>query len=242
MAISRVLGDRICCPLCQSGLQDGAVEGSDECGAGDVGLGLADGEVAKVTSSQGEISVPVAISLEMPPGVVFLPDHFAQPAALQVQGESERTAQQRHDADGSQYGHRAGDGLCAAFDDRQRSRIGLLAALQQANIVPVHTAGDTNGLPYYTMPFVEGESLRARLDREKQLPVDEAVRIAVAIAGELAPEVPASVRELFLVGIGAQPGAYSRVHSLAASGSPRIWPLAGSVFRLRPTRWAMLPS
>ena len=36
-------------------------------------------------------------------------------------------------------------------------------ALQQANIVPVLSAGDTDGLPFYTMPFVEGESLRARL-------------------------------------------------------------------------------
>jgi formate dehydrogenase alpha subunit len=44
-------------------------------------LGLADGEVAKVTSSQGEISVPVTLSPELPPGVAFLPDHFAQPAA-----------------------------------------------------------------------------------------------------------------------------------------------------------------
>jgi serine/threonine-protein kinase len=41
------------------------------------------------------------------------------------------------------------------------------------------------GLLYYVMPFVEGESLRQRLDREKQLPIDEAVRIAVAIAGAL---------------------------------------------------------
>jgi len=42
-------------------------------------LGLAAGDTAKVTSSQGEISVPVALSPEMPPGVVFLPEHFAQP-------------------------------------------------------------------------------------------------------------------------------------------------------------------
>jgi serine/threonine protein kinase len=38
---------------------------------------------------------------------------------------------------------------------------------------------------YYVMPFVEGESLRARLDRERQLPVDEALRIAIAIVGAL---------------------------------------------------------
>jgi anaerobic selenocysteine-containing dehydrogenase len=44
-------------------------------------LGLAAGEVAKVTSSQGEISVPVAISPEVPAGVAFLPEHFSTPAA-----------------------------------------------------------------------------------------------------------------------------------------------------------------
>ena len=49
--------------------------------------------------------------------------------------------------------------------DRFEREIQTAAALQQANIVPVLTAGDTNGLPYYSMPFVEGESLRARLGR-----------------------------------------------------------------------------
>ncbi len=47
--------------------------------------------------------------------------------------------------------------------DRFEREIRTVAALQQANIVPILTAGDTNGLPFYTMPFVEGESLRARL-------------------------------------------------------------------------------
>jgi anaerobic selenocysteine-containing dehydrogenase len=42
-------------------------------------LGLATGDTAKVVSSQGEISVPVVLSPEMPPGVVFLPEHFAEP-------------------------------------------------------------------------------------------------------------------------------------------------------------------
>ena len=49
--------------------------------------------------------------------------------------------------------------------ERFEREIQTVAALQHANIVPVHTAGDTNGLPFYTMPFVEGESLRARLAR-----------------------------------------------------------------------------
>jgi tetratricopeptide (TPR) repeat protein len=49
--------------------------------------------------------------------------------------------------------------------ERFEREIRIVAGLQQANIVPVLTAGDTEGLPFYTMPFVEGESLRAHLAR-----------------------------------------------------------------------------
>jgi hypothetical protein len=49
--------------------------------------------------------------------------------------------------------------------DRFEREIQTAAALQQANIVPVLSAGETNGLPFYMMPFVTGESLRARLER-----------------------------------------------------------------------------
>jgi serine/threonine-protein kinase len=49
--------------------------------------------------------------------------------------------------------------------ERFEREIQTAAALQQANIVPVLSAGDTNGLPYYSMPFVEGQSLRSRLAR-----------------------------------------------------------------------------
>src|SRR5688500_4672208 len=47
--------------------------------------------------------------------------------------------------------------------ERFEQEIQLAASLQQANIVPILAAGETAGLPFYTMPFVEGESLRARL-------------------------------------------------------------------------------
>src|SRR5256885_16603021 len=46
--------------------------------------------------------------------------------------------------------------------ERFEREITFSAGLQQANIVPVITAGDLAGLPYFTMPFVDGESLRAR--------------------------------------------------------------------------------
>ncbi|HMA24511.1 MAG TPA: protein kinase, partial [Gemmatimonadaceae bacterium] len=47
--------------------------------------------------------------------------------------------------------------------ERFEREIKTVATLQQANIVPLLTAGETGGLPYFTMPYVEGQSLRARL-------------------------------------------------------------------------------
>ncbi|MEP7326922.1 MAG: protein kinase [Gemmatimonadota bacterium] len=52
------------------------------------------------------------------------------------------------------------------------------ANLQHPHILSLFDSGEAAGLVYYVMPYVEGESLRDRLNREKQLPVDEAVRIA----------------------------------------------------------------
>jgi serine/threonine-protein kinase len=57
--------------------------------------------------------------------------------------------------------------------------------LQHPNLLPLFDSGEIDGLLFYVMPFVEGESLRHRLDREKQLPIDEAVRIAGAVANAL---------------------------------------------------------
>jgi serine/threonine-protein kinase len=47
--------------------------------------------------------------------------------------------------------------------DRFKREIALAAALQHPHIVPLLTAGDADGLPFFTMPFVKGESLRARI-------------------------------------------------------------------------------
>jgi len=62
--------------------------------------------------------------------------------------------------------------------ERFQREIRVTARLQHPHILPVHDSGEAAGQLWYTMPFVDGESLRDRLDREKQLPVDEAVRIA----------------------------------------------------------------
>ena len=65
--------------------------------------------------------------------------------------------------------------------ERFLAEIRTTANLQHPHILPLHDSGEADGLVYYVMPFVEGESLRDRLRREKQLPVDDAVRIARAI-------------------------------------------------------------
>ncbi len=70
--------------------------------------------------------------------------------------------------------------------ERFLAEIKVTANLQHPNVVPLFDSGKAEGRLYYVMPFVEGESLRDRLAREPQLPVDEALRIARQIADALA--------------------------------------------------------
>ena len=69
--------------------------------------------------------------------------------------------------------------------ERFLSEIKTTAKLQHPHILPLLDSGDASGLLFYVMPYVEGESLRARLERERQLPVPEAVRIAREVASAL---------------------------------------------------------
>ncbi len=70
--------------------------------------------------------------------------------------------------------------------ERFKREILLAAKLQHPHIVPLLTAGESNGLPYFTMPFVDGESLRVRLARHGELPVNQAMRMLREIASALA--------------------------------------------------------
>ncbi len=68
--------------------------------------------------------------------------------------------------------------LAAALGpDRFPREIKIVARLQHPHILPLYDSGESVGFLYYVMPFVEGESLRAKLDREGELPVRDAVRI-----------------------------------------------------------------
>jgi eukaryotic-like serine/threonine-protein kinase len=69
--------------------------------------------------------------------------------------------------------------------ERFLSEIKVTANLQHPNLLPLFESGETEGLLFYVMPFIAGETLRARLERERQLPVDEVVRLSVAIAQAL---------------------------------------------------------
>src|SRR6059058_2417901 len=69
--------------------------------------------------------------------------------------------------------------------ERFLSEIRVTAHLQHPHILPLFDSGQAGGLIYYVMPYVEGESLRHRLEREKQLPIEEALRLAGSVASAL---------------------------------------------------------
>jgi len=76
--------------------------------------------------------------------------------------------------------------LAAAIGaERFLTEIRTTANLQHPHILPLHDSGEADGLLFYVMPYVDGESLRERLDREHQLPVAVAVRIATHVAEAL---------------------------------------------------------
>ncbi len=84
--------------------------------------------------------------------------------------------------------------LAAALGpDRFPREIRILARLQHPHILPLLDSGEADGFLFYTMPLVEGESLRQRIDREGALPVPEATRILREVADALAAAHAAGV-------------------------------------------------
>ncbi len=69
--------------------------------------------------------------------------------------------------------------------ERFLREIRIIAGLQHPHILPLHDSGDAGGSLYHVMPFVEGESLRQRLDRQQTLPPVDAIRIACEVASAL---------------------------------------------------------
>jgi eukaryotic-like serine/threonine-protein kinase len=73
----------------------------------------------------------------------------------------------------------------AVGPERFLREIEITAGFNHPHVVPLYDSGEADGLVFYVMPYVDGESLRDRLRREKQLPVDDAVAIARQVAAAL---------------------------------------------------------
>ena len=76
--------------------------------------------------------------------------------------------------------------IAAVAGDRFLREIATVGALSHPHILPIYDSGKTNGLAYFVMPFVEGESLGGRIARLGPLPLDEALTIAIDVAEALA--------------------------------------------------------
>jgi serine/threonine protein kinase/tetratricopeptide (TPR) repeat protein len=70
--------------------------------------------------------------------------------------------------------------------ERFKREISVVARLQHPHIVPILAAGETDGLPYFTMPFIDGETLRTRLTRSGEFPIAEALHLLRELASTLA--------------------------------------------------------
>jgi len=76
--------------------------------------------------------------------------------------------------------------LADALDSKRfRREMGIAASLAHPLIVPLHDSGSAGGVLYYIMPYVEGESLYERLQRERRLPLEDALRITHDVAAAL---------------------------------------------------------
>ncbi len=113
--------------------------------------------------------------------------------------------------------------------DRFLREIDIAAGLNHPHILPLYDSGDADGLLYYVMPFVEGESLRDRLDREKQLPINDALRIAREAADGLAYANSHGVihrdikpENILLSGGHAVIADFGIARALSASGGERL--------------------
>jgi len=115
------------------------------------------------------------------------------------------------------------DVAAALGPDRFLREVDLASKLTYPHILPIFAAGEAEGLLYYTMPHVTGESLRERIEREKQLPLADAVRIAREVADALGyADSPPTAG-----------GSTSRWVTGRATSGPWRWPWDDSVHRGR---------
>lgn len=144
--------------------------------------------------------------------------------------------------------------------DRFLREIGVTATLTHPNILPLYDSGRDGCQPYFTMPYVDGGSLRERLDREPRLPVEEAVQIIGDVASALGyahergvvhrdvkPEnifLKGGVAKLGDFGLAERPGCAAGISGTAGYIAPEVADgqqgFAGDVFAFACTAWSCL--
>ena len=128
--------------------------------------------------------------------------------------------------------------------ERFLAEIQVTANLKHPHILPLFDSGEADSFLFYVMPYLEGESLRDRIDREKQLPVDEAVRIATAVANALdhAHRHKVIHRDIKPANILLQDGEpvvadFGIALAVGAAGGSRLTETGRSVLPPTPMRW-----
>jgi serine/threonine protein kinase len=113
--------------------------------------------------------------------------------------------------------------------ERFLREIRVTAQLQHPHILPVLDSGEDSGLLWYTMPYVEGETLRQRIAREKQLPIDDALLIARQVAGALGHAHGRGIvhrdikpENILLDGAGAIMADFGIARALTAAGGEKL--------------------
>jgi eukaryotic-like serine/threonine-protein kinase len=113
--------------------------------------------------------------------------------------------------------------------ERFLREIQIAAQLQHPNILPLHDSGEVDGVLYYVMPYVEGESLRQRLEREVQLSIHDALHIAIQVADALAYAHRHGVvhrdikpENILLSGVHAQVADFGIARAMTMAGGERL--------------------
>ena len=120
--------------------------------------------------------------------------------------------------------------LAAAIGpDRFLREIEISARLDHPHILPLYDSGEADGFLYYVMPYIEGGSLRDRLNRDKQLPVDEALQIAREVADALSYAHGHDVvhrdikpENIMLAGGHARVADFGIARAISAAGGQRL--------------------
>src|SRR5438445_9306491 len=112
----------------------------------------------------------------------------------------------------------------------------LSSKLSHPHIVPIFSAGEAAGLFYYVMPYVEGESLRHRLLRERKLPLEVALHVTRAVADALAFAHAQGLihrvikpENILLAGVHAIGAVFGIATAISAAGAPTLTPTGQSI-------------